>query len=104
MKAYLDSPIAHVQNVRTPTLVMCAVADSSFYRALREHKSSHSSSIFSVGGDSPCDPVHREHIRCEKCSARLTQASAVIPYRKWRLRCGMRMGIYCLPLATPKAS
>jgi len=62
MKAYLDqSPISYVQNVRTPTLVMCDVGDYrvsitqsySFYRALRDHNVVTQFIAFPIGGHSP---------------------------------------------------
>ena len=71
MKAYLDqSPISYVQNVRTPTLVMCDVGDYrvpitqsySFYRALRDHNVVTQFIAFPIGGHSPGDPVRREDV------------------------------------------
>jgi dipeptidyl aminopeptidase/acylaminoacyl peptidase len=69
MKAYLDqSPITYVQNVRTPTLVMCDVGDYrvpitqsySFYRALRDNKVVTQFIAFPIGGHSPGDPLRRQ--------------------------------------------
>ena len=71
MKAYLDqSPISYVQNVRTPTLVMCDVGDYrvpitqsySFYRALRDHNVVTQFIAFPIGGHSPNDPLRREDV------------------------------------------
>ena len=71
MKAYLDqSPISYVQNVRTPTLVMCDVGDYrvpitqsySFYRALRDHNVVTQFIAFPIGGHAPNDPLRREDV------------------------------------------
>ena len=71
MKAYLDqSPISYVQNVRTPTLVMCDVGDYrvpitqsySFYRALGDHNVVTQFIAFPIGGHSPGDPLRREDV------------------------------------------
>jgi dipeptidyl aminopeptidase/acylaminoacyl peptidase len=71
LKAYLDqSPISYVQNVRTPTLVMCDVGDYrvpitqsySFYRALHDQNVITQFIAFPVGGHSPSDPLRREDV------------------------------------------
>jgi dipeptidyl aminopeptidase/acylaminoacyl peptidase len=71
MKAYLDqSPIAYVQNVRTPTLILCDVGDYrvpitqsySFYRALKDHNVVTQFMAIPVGGHFPGDPLRREDV------------------------------------------
>jgi dipeptidyl aminopeptidase/acylaminoacyl peptidase len=71
MKAYLDqSPISYVQNVRTPTLILCDVGDYrvpitqsySFYRALKDHNVVTQFIAIPVGGHFPADPLRREDV------------------------------------------